>query len=194
MVNEVYLKDGTLVKIRPLRDSDFENSLTFFQSLAPEDMWSYGKNLAHTENLKGYFAEGKSDRVMQFVAEVDGKIVGEGTIELDSNGWKMPVAEVQIVTAIEFRHKGLGTEIASELYLKACKDHIDKLTVKMHSSQIDAYHIFKKLGFYEDTTLTGLARNVGGERRDAVVMKCEVESYLEKLEEYYIDSDWERRK
>lgn len=194
MANELYLHDGTLVTIRPLQDSDFESSLKFFQSLPPGDLWCYGKNLAQADNLSGYIDRGKSDKVIQYVAEVDKKIVGEATIELESNGWKVPVAELQIVVADEYRHMGIGTLLAKEIYLRACHDHIDQLTIKLHSWQIDAFHIFKGLGFYEDAALTGQARGLAGETHDTVVMKCDVESYWEMLEEFYIDSDWQRRK
>jgi L-amino acid N-acyltransferase YncA len=128
------------------------------------------------------------------VAFHDEKIVADGALELESHDWKEHLAELRLIVARPFQRKGLGMLMARELYLLAINENVQEIVVKMMKPQIGAKKIFKRLGFDEDVTLTRYVKDMKGERHDLIVMRCNINSMWQALEDYFVDTDWERRK
>ena len=188
------LDDGTEVIIRPLRKDDLGRSLAFFRSLPVEDRLYLRKNVTRIEVVKQRILDMESNRVRRLVVVHGDEIVADGALELEGQGWKEHIAELRLIVARPFQRKGLGMLLARELYLLAVREKVEELVVKVMKPQIAARKIVERLGFQEDVTLTQYVRDVKGERHDLIVMRCDLNSVYQALDEYFTDTDWERRK
>ena len=194
MEDIVKLKDGTEIIIRSLRKDDLGKSLAFFRALPIEDRLYLRKNVTRLEVVKQRILDIEANSVRRLIAVCGDEIVADGALELEGHGWKEHMAELRLIVSRQFQRKGLGMLLARELYLLAIRERIEEIVVKVMKPQIAARKIVEKLGFEEDGTLTQYVRDIKGERHDLVVMRCDLNSIYQALEDYFTDMDWERRK
>ena len=194
MEKTVQLKDGTEVCIRPLRKDDIDRSLAFFRALPLEDRLYLRKNVTRIEVIMERIRDIELNNVRRLVALSGDEIVADGALELEGHGWKEHMGELRVIVARRFQRKGVGLNMMRELYLLAVSEKVDELVVKMMDPQIAARKIVERLGFIEDGKLTKYVRDIQGERHDLIVMRCDLNSAWNTLDEYFTDTDWERRK
>jgi len=192
MRENVELRDGTEVVIRPMSRKDLPVAATFFRGLPKEDRAYLRRDVYRRDVVAEMIAEIKTGRARRLVAEHQGKIVAEGALELESHAWKRHVGELRIVVSRKFQRKGLGMFMARELYRLAAAEKIEELVVRMMRPQIAARKIFRRLGFHQETLLTEYVKDLKGRRQDLVVMRCDLEGLWQELEHYFDHSDWRR--
>jgi len=186
------LKDGTDVLIRSLRKKDTDKSLAFFQALPAEDRKYLRRDVTKREVVKERINTMKSGRVKRLVAELDNEIIAECALELETYEWKSHISEIRLIVAHPFHRKGLGTLLAHELYWLAAKEDVEQIVVKMMGPQIGARRIFEKLGFKEDITLSEYVKDQSGSKQDLIIMRCNLQILMKEMEDYFIESDWQR--
>jgi ribosomal protein S18 acetylase RimI-like enzyme len=188
----VNLKDGTELIIRPLNKDDLDRSYNFFQALPEEDRTYLRRDVTKLSVVKQRIRSMRTDRVKRLVAIYEDEIVADGSLEMGGTGWEEHIGELRLIVLPHFQRKGLGRRMAKELYLLAAKERVEEIVVKMMRPQVDAQKIFKRLGFTEDATLRGYAKDLSGVKQDLIVMRCSLKSLWKDLEDYYVDSDWQR--
>ena len=186
------LKDGTGVLIRTMDEDDLDRSIAFFRGLSTEDRKYLRRDVTRSEVVAVRIDRMSSGQVKRLVAVVDDEIVADGSLELESMGWKRHVGELRLIVAQAFKRKGLGTLMARKLFALAEREHVEDIVVKMMKPQSAARHIFKKLGFREDAVLSDYVRDQSGAIQDLIVMRCSIEELMQELEHFMTDSDWQR--
>ena len=126
------------------------------------------------------------------MAIVGEEIVADASLELEGHGWKEHIGELRLIVAQPYQRKGLGTLMAHELYLLAASQKVDEIVVEMMRPQIAAQSIFKRLGFHEDVTLSEYVKDLGGKRQDLIIMRCDLKSLWQEMEDYLAETDWQR--
>ena len=186
------LKDGTGVLIRTMNEDDLDRSIAFFRGLSAEDRKYLRRDVTRTEVVAERIDKMSGGQVKRLVALVDDEIVADGSLELESMGWKRHVGELRLIVAQAFKRQGLGTLMARKLFALAEREQVEEIVVKMMKPQSAARHIFKKLGFGEDAVLSEYVRDQSGARQDLIVMRCSIEELMRELEYFMADSDWQR--
>lgn len=194
MEKHVTLKDGTDVLIRPLTTGDVEKSFKFFKNLPSSDKMYLRSDVTHKEVVRERIRDLERNREKAIVAVSGDKIIADGSIESAIHGWKKHMAELRLIIARDFQRKGLGMIMARELYFMAASDKVQEIVVKMMRPQVGAQKIFKRLGFHEDITLPKYVRDLKGHRQDLIIMRCDLKSLWQELEDYFSETDWQRRK
>lgn len=192
MSTVVKLKDLTEVLIRPMTEEDLDRSFEFFQGLPEEDRAYLRRDVTQRDVVEQRIWRARSERVKRLVAIADDRVVADGTLELESSGWKEHVGELRLIVARPFQRQGLGTLMARELYALAASEKVEQIVVKMMRPQVAARSIFRKLGFREETVFPDYVKDVSGRRQDLIVMRCDIEALWQELEDYLADSDWQR--
>ncbi|UCF69037.1 MAG: GNAT family N-acetyltransferase, partial [Acidobacteriota bacterium] len=118
--------------------------------------------------------------------------VADGTLELDGPGWKGHVGEIRLIVGRPFQRRGLGMRMARELYLLAARKGLEEIVVKMMEPQKAAISIFERLGFRKDATFSAYVKDQAGTKQNLIVMRCDLNSLWEKLEDYFAATDWQR--
>ncbi len=192
MKKKVKLKNGTDVTIRPMRKKDIDRSHTFFQNLPTEDREYLRVDVTKREIVKKRIRAMKTGKIKRLVSVVDDEIVAEGSLEMETNGWKGHIGELRLIVASSLKRKGLGMLMARELYFLAASSKLEEVTVKMMRPQKAAQNIFKKLGFREKAVLPEYVKDISGKKQDLIVMACDLKEMWQELEDYLEVSDWQR--
>jgi len=192
MRSAVRLKDGSRVVIRSLQSDDLLGSLAFFRSLPAEDRAYLRRDVTKTSVVEQRIREAELNRVKRLVALFGDDIVADGALELKDHGWEGHVGELRLIVAPRFQRKGLGMLMARELYFLANRERLEDVVVRMMSPQIAAYRIFQRLGFREEATLRDYVKDLSGSRHDLLVMRCDLKSMWQELQEFLEESDWHR--
>ena len=175
-----------------MTEDDLDRSFAFFGSLTPEDRVYLRHDVTRREEVENRIRLMKEGRVKRLVALVGDKIIADAALELDPYRWKQHVAELRLIVANPYKRKGLGMLMARELYSSASEAKVEEIMVKMMRPQIAARRIFRRLGFHEEIVMPDYVKDRGGEVQDMILMRCDLASLWDKLEDYFTHSDWQR--
>lgn len=185
---EATLKDGRVVTIRPLANSDFDKLYEFFQALPEEDRLFLRHDVTDPEVVGKWVEQINFDRAIPLVIEDKDKIVADGTLHLDSHGWARHVGHIRLVTARTHRHVGLGTLIARELAELAAKRDLEKLQSQVIEDNVGSVKLFEKLGFKVVAVLKDLVKDQKGNKRNLAIMINDVADLERIIENWIQDS------
>lgn len=192
MEKKVKLKDGSEILIREMREDDVDRSFAFFTALPEEDRAYLRVDVTKREVLQQRIQEMVAGRTLRLVAVAGDKIVADGALDLPTHGWTKHVAELRLIVAGPFQRKGLGMLMARELYALAASNKVEEVIVEIMSPQVEALTIFKNLGFHQEAILRDYVKDVGGKKHDLVLMRCDLESLWQTLEDHIDHADWQR--
>ena len=108
------------------------------------------------------------------LAEDSGSIAGYAALAAEPLRWTRSVPEVRLNVAAEFRSRGLGSLLISELVALAPEAGARKVTAQMTVEQAEARRLFARLGFHEVATLDGWVVDRRGLPRDLVIVVKDV--------------------
>lgn len=192
MEHKVKLKDGTEVVVRELTIDDLESSVAFFRELPKEDRVYLRVDVTKRENVEQRIKRMKIENVHRLVAVAGDRIVADGALELEAEEWEQHMAELRLIVAHDFQRKGLGLLMARELFTLAASKNVEEVVARFMAPQKSARNVLEKLGFHQDTILHDYVRDIDGNKRDLVLMRCDLKSLWEKLEDYISGFDWGR--
>ncbi len=185
----VKLKDDKDALIRTMKREDLGESLAFFRALSEEDRLSLRGDFSTRESVEGRIREMEEGTVKRLVAVAGGTIVADGALELSHFGWERHIAELRLIVATPYQHKGLGMLMARALYEVAASAGIEEIIVKMMATQTAALRIFDKLGFHQEVVLRNYVKDTKGTRNDLVLMRCPLKDLWEKYEDFVHETD-----
>jgi L-amino acid N-acyltransferase YncA len=188
----VKLKDGTEVHIRQMREDDIERSFAFFQDLPAEDRLYLRSDVTRRSVVEDRIKAMAGGLVERLVAEVNGQIVADGSLEVEGHDWKEHVGELRLIVAKAYQGKRLGLLLARELYLLAASKRVEEVMARMMGPQLGARKILQRLGFREETVLPGYVKDLNGAKQDLIIMRCNLRETLRELEDYLAIEDWQR--
>jgi L-amino acid N-acyltransferase YncA len=185
----VKLKDNQEVLIRAMKKEDLEGSFAFFRALPGEHRLSLRRDMTIREVIEERIREMDDGAVKRLVAIADETIVADGALEFSHFGWERHIAELRLFVATPYQRKGLGMLMAGALYDLAASAGIEEIVVKMMASQTAAVRIFLKLGFRQEVVLRDYVKDMDGNRKDLVLMRCRLEDLWQKYEDFVREND-----
>src|ERR1044072_6057481 len=90
------MKD-TQVKIRLMKPEDQQAMIAFADSLPESDLLFLSVDITKPEVVEQWARNLKAGRVFTALAEVDGKLIGHGTLSLNDLIWMRHLGEVQLM-------------------------------------------------------------------------------------------------
>jgi len=186
------LKDGTKVTIRNLTIEDLDRLMSFYQSLPEEDLKYLRVDVTNRNIVKQRIEFAEAGDIFRIIALKGDSIIADGALELTTEEWRRHQGELRVIVAEEFRHKGVGMIIMRELYFLAIEKKVEKVVAKMMKPQVAARTICKKLGFHEEVLIPDYVKDQTGKSQDLVIMTCDIQELWKELDQFYMDSDWER--
>ena len=161
---DVVLRDGTTVHLRPIRPDDKQRLIDGFGRLSATSISSrfFGAKQALTAKELKYFTEVDFEHHVSFVVEENSKeglkIIGAARyIELKEQGAER-VAEVAFVVDDQHQNLGLGTLLFEQIVIIAQKKGISKLMAEVLRRNRNMLRIFERSGLKlkTDTTPDGI--------------------------------------
>lgn len=192
MQERIELKDGREVSVRALQQADLEELLTFFGELPEEDRVFLRMDVTDRAMVERRLKETLEGKAHRLVVYCDSRIVAYGVLEREGNTWQEHVGEMRLIVGRNYQRTGLGMRLARELYLLGVKEEIEVIVARFMAPQEAARRILERLGFVEEAVLKDHAKDQRGRRQDLIVMRCDLQTLLHEMKEYFQDFDWQR--
>ena len=192
MEDKVKLKDGTEAIIRDLTMDDLDKSIAFFKALPKEDRIFLRVDVTKPKNVERRIRMMEFGKVIRLVAVIGDEIVADGALELETEEWEEHIAELRLIVGRGYQRKGLGMIMARELFTIAASKNVEEIVVKFMEPQVAAWKVVEKLGFHKDSILHDYVKDIDGVKHDLVLMRCDLKSLWQKLDDFLSDFDWQR--
>src|SRR5262249_40377974 len=114
--------------------------------------------------------------IQTLFAEVDGRVIGHGTLAHNDLLWTRHLGEIQLLVDPAYRGIGLGHLLANEVFALAGQLALRKVVARMASDQRGALQVFERLGFYAEALLADYVMDREGRTHDLLVMSSDVTS------------------
>jgi len=170
----ITVKDGTALVVRPAQRGDEPALLAFYRSLPPEDRLFLKDDVTTASWAERFLQRIERGEATSLVAEEAGAILAEATLYRPRHGWSTHVGELRVAVASAHRRRGLATALAGLLVRLATDQGADKLIVEVVENQVAALRTFEKLGFRKEAVLRGHVKDIGGSRRDLLILATDV--------------------
>ncbi|HZU21076.1 MAG TPA: GNAT family N-acetyltransferase [Gaiellaceae bacterium] len=150
-----------MVSVRPSRAEDRLRLARLYAEVASERRWIGGEPPVDVEaRTESWSLEG------DFVAEVDGEIVGNIHVDASKHGY----GEVGMAVASEWRGRGVGTALMEAAIAWARERGLHKLTLGVFAHNERAIALYRKFGFVEEGRRVKHYRRQNGELWDSIEM------------------------
>ncbi|MDP6260582.1 MAG: GNAT family protein [Candidatus Neomarinimicrobiota bacterium] len=187
MEHNYSLRDGTELTIRNLSGDDFQLSYDFFMSI-PEDRRKYFRSdVLDVRHIKERCQDTEKGEILRRIALMNNVIVGDTSLEVDTDSWKSGTAYLRLVIDPKQVGKGVQYVLAKDMYEIAQDKNLKKVVAKFMRPQIDLMDIYQKLGFRMEGVLPDYVHDQEGKEQDLVVM---VASLDDMRKAYSFIGDW----
>lgn len=187
--NELTLKDGTVMIMRPLSKDDGPALLDFFSALPEKDRIFLKEDVINKGIIDRWVEELDYDKVLPIIAEKDSVIHADATLHFNRYGWQKHIAEIRCVVSEEYRHRGLGTALMRELVHYADMKGVSKIVARLMDNQKSAQRAFQKLGFKKAAQIKDFVMDIKGKTHNQIIMVIDVSELWRKMEDLHFYSD-----
>ncbi len=175
------LPDGTTVEIRSMTAGDRDAVLAFARRLPEEDLLFLRVDLTDPEVVDEWIANIEKGDSSSLVAYDDGGLIGYATVHRTKARWTRRIGEIRINVAPEYRNRGLGKILTSEIFDLARGMSLRKLMANMVIDQRAAQAAFRRLGFTAEALLADFVDDREGNTRDLIVMSYDIEGHTDQV-------------
>ena len=179
-------RDGVKVKIRKLAKEDEQKIREFYGRLPAEEKIHLRNDLDEVPGIIGqWFNNLDNPLKLHIVAEINGEIVGEASLELSPHAWTRHIAEIRVVVDPKYRRKGIGTMLVEVLISEASIRKIEKIEANLTPSYKGVEKILKRIGFVEVARIKEYYKNLKGEYEDRIILITDTDRVWHELQEIH---------
>ncbi len=168
---------------------DLEALVRFLTGLSPEqrNYLRYDVTQRDVAQARLQQLDGKSH--FRLLAEVEGRIVADATLDREPFFWSRHVAEVRCVINPEGMALGVGKRLLRELVALGHQAHIELLFTEVMPEQTELIALLLGTGFVHEATRRRFAKDVAGAYHDLHIMSNDLEHVWQRLEQQLEDMD-----
>ena len=167
------------VTFRRMTPEDRDATLALAQALPGEDLLFLTIDLTDPQHVDQWIKVIQSGRSDTILAEVDGLIVGYGSLSHQRLHWTRHLGEIWMMVTREMRGYGLGKLLVNEIFVRAQELGLQKLVAQMAVEQQAAQGVFQQLGFKAEALLADHVIDRNGRTHDLVIMTYDVSGFTE---------------
>ena len=180
---DVTLSDGRKVQLRLMTADDRDAVLGFARALPEEDLRFLRVDVTQDAVVDDWIANLASGSSTSLVAYDDEELVGYATVHRNQAPWTRRVGEIRVNIGPDYRGKGLGKNLTSQIFDVARALGLKKVMANMTSDQPGAQAAFRRLGFVPEALLADYVEDRNGTSRDLVIMSYDVDGLTDPMDE-----------
>ena len=131
-----------MIVIRDLSSDDLENALAFFSAIPESQRKYFRSDVIDKTHLKDRAKQSESGKIIRRVAEMNGEIVGDTSLEIETESWKSSSAYLRMVVPEKQIGKGIQFAMAKDMYDIAHDKKLEKIATKLMRPQKDLLEIY----------------------------------------------------
>ena len=186
----VRLRGGEELLLRPATGGDEPALVDFFAALPKEDRQFLRDDVTDRSVIHRWMSSIDYSRVYPLLGLHGGKVVADGTLHCNAFGWSKHVGELRVVVARDWQRKGVAQAVIHELVGLAHERGLEILEALVLEGQHGAQRSMEALGFHVETVLRNRATDLGGRRRNILVMTNDVSELWRRMEDMMADSEF----
>lgn len=171
---EIKLKDGSKVKLRPLRRTDEHDFHALFQAIPERERMFIKHRVADIAVIREWCEKIDLGRNLPLLATDGNKIVGVATLHQQLGGWKRHIGRVSVLVQPAVRGRGIARGLIQEIVDVARNTGLEKVEAEFIGGQEAAIHMFAMLGFSELWRKEDYVKDMQAIAHDYVLMGLEL--------------------
>jgi hypothetical protein len=184
------LPDGKEGRIRrPTIDADLDRLMHFFLHLPPERKLWLRYNVNNHEIAEQRLKAVDGENHWRLVAELDGKIIADGTVDREAYSWMRHVAELRVIVDRAFQETGVLQALCEELVVLAQEAGIEKLQCMVPVERAKHIKNLESIGFKQEVVRKELVKGIDGKLHDVVILSNDLDEVWRRLEDSIHDMD-----
>ena len=164
------LKNNNTIIIRDLTSKDLKKSLEFFSAIPESKRRFFRSDVTNEKHLNERAKQSEAGKIVRRISLLDNKIVGDASLEVESDSWKSGSAYLRLVVPGTHLGKGIQYAMAKDMYDIAHDKKLEKITAKFMRPQKDLLDIYTNLGFKIEGVLPDYVHDLKGKEQDMVIM------------------------
>jgi len=170
------LKDGKKATLRPLRRDDEKDFHRLFLGIPEHERMFIKHRVTEPKVIHDWCQNIDYGRNLPLVALIGGKIVGDATLHQQLGGWKRHIGRVSVLVHPEFRGRGLGRALISEIIDIARSAGLERVEAEFIGEQEAAIKMFAMLGFSQLLRLEDYVKDMQAISHDYILMGLELKT------------------
>ncbi len=164
------------VQFRLMERGDLEAMLAFTRELPERDRLFLRTDVTDPGVVESWIDNIEQGKTITVLAEEEGKIIGYCSVHHSEILWTRHLGEMRLLVGSSYRGKGVGRQLAHQVFALAQTLNLQKLVAQMMSSQRSAQNLFHHLGFIPEALLHDWVIDTNGRTHDFILMSREVEA------------------
>jgi GNAT superfamily N-acetyltransferase len=149
--------------------------LDFFKRIPEEDRFYLKEDVTDAKVIERWTENLDYSRALPLLAEIKGKVIGDGTLHRNRAGARKHIAEIRIVVDPAYRNKGVGRSLLHKLVELAKDRGVEKVMFELVADTEEAARRTATIqGFMPVAHLTNHIRDTRGNTHNLVIMELEV--------------------
>jgi ribosomal protein S18 acetylase RimI-like enzyme len=146
---EIKVKDGSEVKLRPLKRTDEKDFHALFQAIPEQERMFIKHRVTDPAVIRDWCQNIDLGRNLPLLATDGNKIAGVATLHQQLGGWKRHIGRVSVLVQPKVRGRGIARALVHEIVEIARATGLEKVEAEFIGGQDAAIHMFAMLGFSE---------------------------------------------
>ena len=168
--------DGLNVTFRLMAAQDRAGFHQMALKLTEEDLAFLRTDITDDTTMDEYLQNIERGRTVTVLLDVGGQIIGYGSLHHDEQLWTHHMGEIRILVLREYRGKGLGKKLVSELFHIADSMGLQRVVCQIPAEQGGVRAMLEELGFQPEALLREWLLTRDGSRFDLLVMTKAVDT------------------
>jgi GNAT superfamily N-acetyltransferase len=167
---DIKLKDGSKVKLRPLKRTDEKEFHALFQTIPEPERMFIKHRVTDIAVIRDWCQNIDLGRNLPLLATDGNKIVGVATLHQQLGGWKRHIGRVSVLVQPKVRGRGIARGLVQEIVDISRATGLEKVEAEFIGGQETAIHMFAMLGFSELLRLENYVKDMQAIAHDYVMM------------------------
>lgn len=146
---DIKVKDGSKVKLRPLKRTDEKEFHALFQAIPEQERMFIKHRVTEIDVIRDWCQNIDLGRNLPLLASDGAKIFGVATLHQQLGGWKRHIGRVSVLVQPKVRGRGIARALVQEIVEIARATGLEKVEAEFIGDQETAIHMFAMLGFSE---------------------------------------------
>jgi acetyltransferase len=176
------LKSNQKILVRPVKpEADLDKIVEFLSSLSATERNFLRYKVTDREICRERLRQLDDENHFRLIAECDGEMVGDATLDREPFAWTQHVAKMRGVITGRCQKKGIGTILFGELVQVAEDAHMERLVCEVMADQKGIIKVLEKIGFHHEATLAKFVKDQHGKKHDMLIMTNDLIAIWEHL-------------
>lgn len=169
--------NGKEITFRLMNENDQLGILRLARSLPEEDLAFLRTDITRPEVVDDWIENVKRGRTITVMAELNGQIVGYGSLHHDETKWTAHLGEIRVLVNKHFRSFGLGKRLAAEIFYIANEMKLERIICQIAADQPRVRQMFESLGFNAEAYLSDWLMCRNGKTHDLLILSLQTEHF-----------------